>query len=67
MPEPKYPLINAKVSQYNGRIEPVVGTIKRAMKRAGVPQHEIDAFVREAMASDFDHVLKVCMTYVNVR
>jgi ribosomal protein L32 len=44
----------------------VISRVRKAMKRAGVEQSTIDAFSKEAMSGDYDHVLRTCMEYVEV-
>ena len=44
----------------------VMGLTEKAMRRAGVPKHDIDAYLADATAGDYDHSLAVTMQTVDV-
>jgi hypothetical protein len=37
------------------------------LKKAGASPVEVDEFQQEAMSGDYDHLLQVCMRWVNVQ
>ena len=39
----------------------------KGLKKAGASPVEIDEFQQEAMSGDYDHLLQVCMRWVNVQ
>ena len=44
----------------------IIGRVTKAMKHAGVVGETIEAFRKEAMAGDYDNLLRVCMKYVTI-
>lgn len=44
----------------------IIGRVRAALRDAGVPSEEIEAFSAEAMAGDYDHLLRTVMEYVEV-
>ncbi len=44
----------------------VLGLARRAARNAGWPKDQIDAFLNEAMAGDYNHLLATCMDYFEV-
>ena len=66
MAEVKYPDIIVVLVGKDGNALAIVGAVKKALERAGVPEEETGKFVDEAMAGDYDNLLRVCMAWVNV-
>lgn len=64
--EVKYPNIKVQLSGEDGNAFVVIGRTTRALRRAGVPDAEVDAFRDEAMAGDYDHLLQTAMRWVDV-
>lgn len=62
----KYPNITVELTGRDGNAFAILGTMKRALRESGVPKEEIDAFLNEAMAGDYDQLLATCMEWVNV-
>lgn len=44
----------------------IIGRVRAALRDAGVPSEEIEAFSAEAAAGDYDHLLRTVMEYVEV-
>ncbi len=63
----KYPNIKVKLVGEDGNAFRIIGTVKRALKAARVPEEEIRMFMDEAMASDYDNLVKTCLEWVNVQ
>lgn len=64
---PKHPDINVDLSAGDGNVFAIIGTMINALRRAKVPEDEVQVFVKEARSSDYDHLLQTCMAWVNVR
>jgi len=64
--EVKYPNITVKLVGEDGNAFAVLGSMKKALKKGGVPQEEIDKFMEEATSGDYDHLLQICMAWVEV-
>ncbi len=56
-----------QLSGEDGNAFSIMGRVYRAMKRAGVDQATMDAYMKEAQSGDYDHLLQVTMAYVDVR
>ena len=67
MSAPKYPDVRVRLTGKDGNAFAVIGAVTAALKRAGVPQAERDAFFREATSGDYDHLLATAMAWVDVR
>lgn len=61
----KYPNITVQLSGENGNVFSIIARVMRAMREAGVPAEEIQAFVKEAKSGDYDYVLQTVMRWVN--
>ena len=55
-----------KLSGHDGNAFAIMGRVKRALKRAGADKEYIDRYVREAMAGDYNNLLRVSMEYAAV-
>lgn len=65
MTTPRYPNINVPLVGEDGNAFAILGRVSRAMRLAGVPANERDAFVNEAKAGDYDQLLATVMRWVN--
>ena len=63
---PKYPDITVELVGKDGNTFNILGICRRAMKRAHLPESEIEAFTQEATNSNYDHLLITCMEWFNV-
>ena len=44
----------------------IMGSVKKALRRAGADQEYIDRYLSEATSGDYDYLLVVSMEYVDV-
>lgn len=49
----------------DGNAFAILGRVRRAISRSDHPEL-VDAFLQEAMAGDYEHLLQTCMRYVTV-
>lgn len=63
---PKYPNIKVKLSGSDGNAFAIMARVRQALSKAKVPKKEIDLFIKEATSGDYDNLLQVCMSYVEV-
>ena len=63
---PKYPDITVELVGKDGNAFNILGICRRAMKRAHLPESEIEAFTQEATSSNYDHLLITCTEWFNV-
>lgn len=66
MTTPKYPEIEVELIGGDGNAFMIIGKVRQALKRAGVPKEEVEEFSEEAMSGDYDNVLRTCMKWVEV-
>lgn len=64
--ELKYPNIEVELSGTDGNSFAVLGKVKKALMRNGVPPGEIERFLEDATSGDSDHLLQTCMKWVDV-
>lgn len=63
---PKYPDIRVELTGNDGNAFAVLGRCRRAAESAGLADDEIDAFMTEATAGDYDHLLRTAMRWFDV-
>ena len=66
MSDIKYPNITVELVGNDGNAFAILGTVKRSLKKANVPQEEIDKFMTEATSGNYDYLLATCMRWVDV-
>ena len=62
---PRYPEIQVRLSGEDGNAFAILGRTAAALRAAGVPPEEIDAFFAEATSGDYDHLLQTTMAWVD--
>lgn len=62
----KYPDVVVELTSIDGNAFSVMGATTRAMKRAGIPKSECDAYFAEATSGDYDHLISTTMKWVSV-
>ena len=63
----KYSHISVQLSGEDGNALAIIGSVSKALRRAGVPKDKIKEFQDEATSGDYDNVLQTCMKWVNVK
>ena len=63
---PKYPHITVALTGHDGNALVILSRCRRAAREAGVSDIEIAAFIAEAMAKDYDHLLRTAMRWFDV-
>ena len=66
MSDAKYPDVTVVLDGTSGHAFAILGRVSKALRQAGAPQSEIDAFRAEATDGDYDHLLQTAMKWVNV-
>lgn len=64
--EPKYSDITVKLVGQDGNAFNILGKCTQAMRRAHLPQAEVDAFMAEATSGNYDQLLQTCMKWFDV-
>lgn len=63
---PKYD-IKVKLVGTDGNAFALLGRMRDALRKGGVSETEIKAFMAEAMSGDYDHLLVTCVEWADVR
>ncbi len=63
---PIYPEIKAQLIGRDGNAFAIIGTVRKAMRRAGVGAAAIEEFSAEALSGDYGDVLSTCSRWVSV-
>ena len=63
---PKYLNITVQLVGQDSNAYNLLGICRRAMKRARLPESEIEAFTQEVTSSDYNHLLITCTEWFNV-
>jgi len=61
----KYPEIEVQLTGEDGNAFAIIGAVTKALRRAGHGD-DVQAFTNEAMAGDYDHLLRTAMAWVDV-
>ena len=61
----KYDICVPLIGQ-DGNAFAVIGAVQRALRKAGVHQDEINQYLKDAMSSDYDNMLRTTMDWVEV-
>lgn len=64
---PKYPDIIVTLTGQDGNAFAILGRCRAAARDAGLSDDEIVAFMDEAMAGDYDHLLQTAMRWFEIR
>lgn len=67
MPEVKFPDVTVPLVGEDGNAFSILGRVTKAMRKAGLSEEDIDAYMNEAMEGDYDHLLRVTMETVNTQ
>ena len=65
MEDPTKPTV--KLTGEDGNAFAIMGTVSRALRKAGLPKERIDKYIEESTAGDYDNLLRVAMKWVNVQ
>jgi len=65
--KPKHPDITVELAGHDGNTFSVLGRCRKAAQEVGLPEDEIAAFLAEAVAGDYDHLLQTTMRWFDVR
>lgn len=63
----KFPNVTVQLTGIDGNAFSIMGTVTKAMRRAGVAKEDIDAYFAEATSGDYDNVIKTSIKYVNCK
>jgi hypothetical protein len=66
MSEIKYPEIKVTLTGTDGNAFAIMGAVQKALRKAGVPQTELDAYYIESTSGDYDELLQTAMRWVSV-
>jgi len=64
---PKYPEITVTLTGHDGNAFAVLGRCREAAMEASLTDDEIAAFMAEAMAGDYDHLLQTAMRWFEIK
>jgi hypothetical protein len=62
--QPRYPAICVQLTGQDGNAFAILGRTTGALRRAGLPQEEIDDYFAEATSGDYDHLLQTTMRWI---
>jgi len=63
---PKY-AVTVKLVGNDGNAYAIMGAVQKALRKAGAPKEEIDAYLAESMSGDYYHLLATACEWVEVR
>lgn len=64
---PRYPDITVTLTGQDGNAFAILGRCRAAARDAGLSDDEVAAFMDEAMADDYDHLLQTAMRWFETR
>lgn len=60
------PRYDIDVTPADGNVFSIMGATRKALRRAGASQAELDEYTAEVTSGDYDHALQVTMRWVNL-
>ncbi len=67
VPDCRHPEIVVQLTGGDGNAGAILGSVRLALRRAGVSKTEMDEFVADALSGDYDHLLQTAMKWVTVQ
>lgn len=67
MKDVKYPDITVQLVGQDGNAFAILGRCRMAMKKARIPESEIDNFTKEATSGNYDHLLVTCTEWFDIK
>lgn len=64
--EPKYGNVTVALAGQDGNAFAVMAKVSSALRKGGVPNEEVEAYLSESMSGDYDSLLRTAMKWVNV-
>ena len=64
--EIKYPEITVRLIGLDGNAWAILGRVRKALYKAGVSEDELNQFMANATAHDYNHLLQTVTRWVNV-
>ena len=61
----KFPEVSVKLVGEDGNAFALLGRVKKALGRAKVDSDQIEAYFKDAMSGDYNHLLRVTMETVS--
>ena len=58
--------IEVKLIGQDGNAFAILGSVQRALRKAGASKDEINQYMQEAMSGDYNHLLSTTMDWVEV-
>lgn len=55
------------LTQVDGNAFAIMGAVKSAIKSAGASQEQIDQYLAESMSGDYDNLIRVACSWVEVQ
>ena len=55
-----------KLTGEDGNAFAIMGTVAKALQKAGFSQEHIDKYYEESSSGDYDNLIRVAMKYANV-
>ena len=62
----KYPNIEVQLTGNDANAYAIMGAVSKALKRNGVSEEEVEKYLKESKAGDYDNLLRVAMQWVDV-
>jgi hypothetical protein len=62
----RYPEVRVRLSGDDGNVFAILGAVRRGLASHEVPKEEIERFVREATAGDYEDLIATAMKWVEV-
>jgi hypothetical protein len=62
----KYDNVTVNLAGQDGNAFAVMASVSNALRKEGVPNDEVEMYLQESMAGDYDNLLRTAMKWVNV-
>jgi hypothetical protein len=62
----KYDNVTVNLAGQDGNAFAVMAKVSSALRKEGVSNEEVEAYIQESMSGDYDNLLRTAMKWVNV-
>ena len=62
----KYPDVEVDIYSIDSNAFSIMGAVTKAMRRAGIPKEEQDAYFKEATSGEYDNLLATTAKWVSI-
>lgn len=60
------PMYDIAVTPFDGNAFTIMASVSQALRKEGAPDEVVEQYLADSVSGDYDNLLKVAMSYVNI-